>query len=236
MKKTSVFDFLVPQHNNLNKWWLLMVFFFVLFASSSDWAWGQQVAVTPLVECGTSPTNLVQQQQSCNYVPPSCVRTVKVNVTFIQRTNGYGNFRADGPPTFVRNTPAGPFYSSTLPVDYNGTDYAQDLICKVNSLMDNNAPDNMCNGWYYLTNPLSPFYDADFVMPATPPPTMIRFHLSQVRYKANDALYYTDNAPLNSQLGYDVLNEIELYVYANIPTGSPGGYGYPDGKYIGLSH
>ena len=200
-----------------------MCVFCFSFASSNDWAWGQQAAVTSLVECGTSPTNLVQQQQSCNYVPPACVRTVKVNVVFIQRTNGTGNFTASSRPMNVSNTSAGPSYSSTLPLDYNGTDYANDLICKVNSLMDNNTPDNMCSGWYYLTNPLSPFYDPNFVMPATPPPTMIRFHLSQVRYKASDALYYANGALLNNQPDYDVANEIELYVYANIPTGSPGG-------------
>lgn len=145
----------------------------------------QQNTLPIMVECGNTESSSAQQVQlDCSsYVPTTpCIRTVKVNVTFIQKNDGTGNFTETGSPQNVQDKSTDPAFNSTLPMSYSGHDYANALICKVNNLMDNNMPDNMCSGWYYYTNPFSPYYDPNFQMPDAPPPTKIRFYLNQVRY------------------------------------------------------
>ncbi len=174
----------LAQHASpaLRKWHSYFHIFIILI-----FAWGgvmpklraQSTAATnPLpdfVSCGFDssdlPPEVLAMMPACNYTPPNCIRHIKVNVTFIQKSNGTGNFTQTGPPMDVQNSVGGGMSDSDLPPYLTGQDYAENLICGVNKLFANNTPDNMCNGWYFYTNPASPFYDPSFVAPQAPPPT-----------------------------------------------------------------
>lgn len=176
----------------------------------------------PVFRCGNENMAPEQAASTCNdedYVPPTCMRTLRVRVIFVQKSDGTGNFTADGPPMNAQLTSGGTTYNSSLPSSVTGQVYAENLIDKVNILMDNNTPDNMCDGWYYKTNPDSPFYDPLATTPAAPPPSMIRYQLDGVFYFANTLAYFGTILPLNlnsiTSNTYDVSSAIELYVFAN---------------------
>jgi hypothetical protein len=207
----------------------------------------QNAPEEPFAKCGNMDTlniaNAMPSSECEPYNEPDCIKTLKVNVTFILKGDGTGNFTPTGPPMNVRNPNDPDTYNSSLPADFTGQDYAERLICKVNSLMDNNTPDNMCNGWYYYNynNPLNPYYDPSFEMPPAPPPTKIRFSLQQVRYIKHPWAYIHTNeelvespptpnindsaiddlntlsytGPTGNLVPFNVPNQIELYVYPN---------------------
>jgi hypothetical protein len=223
---------------------LLLYFLFVMPLGGQDTNAQDSHNLRQMDVCGvTGASENAIMPSSCNYVPTLCHRVLKVNVTFLQRPTpngiGIGNFTQNGPPMNVNNS-GDTYYNSALPSNYSGYDYANDLIERLNVIYSSNVADNMCNGWYYYTNPTSIFYNPNFVMPTVPEPPMIQFSLKGVHFRASNTYYYenvadnyyntSSNAGVLGVAAYDQPNEIEIFVFAN-GKGS-GGIGYPIQKKV----
>gem|GEM_PF-1328551 len=188
-------------------------------------------AQTPFEEydfCGTTEESIPDYEEPTTANMPLGCQTliyVRVNVTFIQDGSGGDSF-----------TPTGNG-SATLPSDYTGNDFAEDLVNRMNEYLANNLPMNACNGWlYYMpeanalfgTAALTP--PAGWMPPQAAPQVPFRLLLSSVNYVANQA--YFDNAT-NTLLGtlgannaLNIANQIEIFVH---PNGESGGVAFSTG-------
>ena len=75
----------------------------------------------------------------------NALQYLKVEIIFLQNESGENNYTEYG----SHNVPAtdGAYYN------YNGQDYANDLVEELNYHLSFNAPPNICDGWQYYLNP-----------------------------------------------------------------------------------
>ena len=168
--------------------------------------------------CGTESYEEEETQSTSPLIPPTiCMKYLQVNVTFIQDGSGGGNFTATG-----NNSPS-------LPTNYTGFDFANDLVNRMNEYLADNIPMNACNGWLYydpnanvdfLTPNLTP--PVDWALPATAPNVPFRFVLSGVHFISNQTYFNNTNAGslidlLNADASLNIPNEIEIFAHPNPP-------------------
>lgn len=108
---------------------------------------GQSSIPSASLQCPFESTNSgLARTSPQNYVPPTCTRVIQVNVHFILREKGDGNFNEWNDGYSYRKV------SSNGPVDYypdptaNGYAYAKGLISDMNQLCAWNEPLNNPSG------------------------------------------------------------------------------------------
>ena len=151
-----------------------------------------------------------------------CLDYLNINIVFIQDDDGEGHFN-----------PCGNTILDFPDNNYNAYDYANGLVNKMNEMLENLGPLNLCNGWLFYDE-TSDWHDPDFVPPVgfVKPPklkTEFRINLNETYFIKNDYLNinHSDNSiTAANQLTSTGLDDkyhngeaIELYCFPNHATG-----------------
>ena len=173
----------------------------------------QQCCTDPQQVSNDPPVFMRQQAQTGEYAG-SCMKYVKVNVVFVLDGNGHGHYNETG--NWDDNT------NSFNTSGYTGTQFAIDLINRMNQILANNAPSNLCDGWAYYNNEnYVELYNPNHPVPAQIPADF-RLHLTSVNTLSQQNLYDAaivadTDPPLPN---FNNPNEIEIYC---VPLGGARG-------------